>query len=243
MKRHVVAEALDGLAAHDPAALRSRRDLRRIHRFMGTRSILLRALDAFHWHATAPARPLRMLELGAGDGTLMLGVARSWTAPGNAVELTLLDRQFCVAAATLDDYAAAGWTTTACVADVASWIAGDVGQGGGDACWDLIVINLFLHHFRDGEVRVLLAAIAARTERLLACEPRRGWLALGASHLVGALGANRVTRQDAVLSVRAGFSDRELTALWPSTGAAWRLHEQRAGAFSHCFRAERCLPA
>jgi len=85
----------------------------------------------------------------------------------------------------------------------------------------------------------LLAAVATRTDRFFACEPRRDWLALAASHLVGAIGANAVTREDAVLSVHAGFRGDELSKSWPVHGAEWQLQEYSAGLFSHCFRAER----
>jgi hypothetical protein len=84
----------------------------------------------------------------------------------------------------------------------------------------------------------VLKAIAATTDELIACEPRRGWRALAGSHLVGVLGANAVTRTDAVLSVQAGFRERELTALWPRT-SDWSLQEEASGPFSHCFRATR----
>jgi hypothetical protein len=47
-----------------------------------------------------------------------------------------------------------------------------------------------------------------------------------------------VTRHDAVVSVRAGFADRELSALWPS-GMTWTLRERARGLFSHCFVASR----
>ena len=60
-----------------------------------------------------------------------------------------------------------------------------------------------------------------------------------ASRLVGALGANAVTREDAVLSVRAGFRGAELSALWPGDAAAWQLDEHAAAAFSHVLRAVR----
>ena len=40
MPRIVTAETLDALAEDGSAAQRSRRDLRRVHRIMGTRSIL-----------------------------------------------------------------------------------------------------------------------------------------------------------------------------------------------------------
>jgi hypothetical protein len=40
-----------------------------------------------------------------------------------------------------------------------------------------------------------------------------------------------------VLSVRAGFSGRELSALWPK--GDWLLEERHAGLFSHLFTARR----
>jgi hypothetical protein len=58
------------------------------------------------------------------------------------------------------------------------------------------------------------------------------------SHLVGLLGCNAVTRNDAVLSVHAGFRDAELTAAWPTAGA-WEIDEYPAGLFTHCFLAKR----
>jgi SAM-dependent MidA family methyltransferase len=77
-QRIVTAETLDHLAPSDPAALRSRRDLVRVHRAMATRSILLQAwTELMH---SCQSKPLRILEIGAGDGTLLLGVARALPA-------------------------------------------------------------------------------------------------------------------------------------------------------------------
>lgn len=230
--RSVDREALDALDAFDPVAMRSRRDLRRIHRVMRTRSMLVDGLAGLR--AARPGAVLRILELGAGDGTLMLGVARTW-AHRERVELVLLDRSPCVEAATISAYARAGWQATVCKADLAAWIAEDPAP----PRWDAIVANLFLHHFEDPELVALFAAVAGRTDLFFACEPRRGGLALTGSHLVGFLGANAVTRADAVLSVRAGFAGDELSRLWPARGSEWRLDEHRAGLFSHCFRAAR----
>jgi hypothetical protein len=236
MRRHVAPETLDGLAESDPLAMRSRRDLKRIHLAMRTRSIVLRGLRgiaASHRGAT----PLRVLELGAGDGTLMLGVAKAFAPTWPRVELTLLDRQDLVERATLERYAHYRWSARPAVLDVHEWVAG----AGAPATqhWDLVVANLFLHHFEGQPLVALLDAIASRTERFFACEPRRARLALLGSHLVGALGANAVTRADAVLSVHAGFCGSELTATWPTRGSAWKTREYSAGLFSHCFAAER----
>ncbi|MDB5731211.1 MAG: hypothetical protein JWQ03_1106 [Variovorax sp.] len=242
LPRTVGAETLDGLAEDDPRAMRSRRDLRRVHRAMGTRTIVARALRKMMAAPRDRAAPLRLLELGAGDGTLMLGVAGALAPHWPGVELTLLDRQALVQHATLERYATLGWRASVRVADVLDWAVAPLGDrlaNGGAAHWDLVVANLFLHHFEAAPLGVLLGSIAARSDHFFACEPRRAWLALVGSHLIGALGANAVTREDAVLSVHAGFTGHELSALWPREPQGWQLREHPAGLFSHCFGASR----
>ena len=249
MARVVAAEALDHLAPDDPEAMRSRRDLARVHRAMGTRSIIRGGWRALVSPPRAAA-PLRILELGAGDGTLLLGVARSLTPGWPRVQLSLLDRQDIVTPATLAGFAKLGWAAQVQVADVLAWAARpDVTSSelpspaspspSPSTRWDLITTSLFLHHFEDAELDLLLAAVAARCDRFHACEPGRSWLALAGSHLVGAIGANAVTRADAVLSVRAGFRHDEISARWPRAGVDWQLRESAAGLFSHCFSAHR----
>ncbi len=231
--RVVVAEVLDSLDADDPLALQSRRDLARVHLAMGSRRIIGRA-----WRALMPAgpvgAPLRILELGAGDGTLLLGVARHLQRAWPTVELTLLDGLELVSPSTLAAYAAMGWSARAEVADVRDWAA----AAATTPRWDLVTTTLFLHHFQGRQLGTLLAGIARHSQRFFACEPHRGWLALAGSHLVGALGANAVTRHDTVASVRAGFCHTEISALWPR-GTTWRCHEARTGLFSQTFSACR----
>lgn len=232
--RVVGTETLDHLAADDPVARRSRRDLVRVHRAMGTRSIVIRGWQALVSAERAKA-PLKMLELGAGDGTLLLGVARSLAPAWPQVQLTLLDRQDIVSATTLACFADLGWSATVEVADVLEWAArANVGPR-----WDLVTTVLFLHHFEGRQLDSILAGVAASANRFLACEPRRAWLSLAGSHLIGAIGANAVTRNDAVLSVHAGFRASEITAHWPRDRMDWQCREFSAGPFSHCFSARR----
>lgn len=242
LRRVVAPEVLDHLAAADPAARRSRRDLRRVHRAMGTCAIVARGWQAL-WPSRRVTGPLQILEIGAGDGTLLLGVARRLAPAWPAVQLTLLDRQDIVSAATQAAYAELGWTTRVEVTDVLDWVARGAaaapGSAAGAPTWDLITTTLFLHHFEGAQLDALLAAMASRSHRFFACEPRRAWPALAGSHLVGAIGANAVTRADAVSSVRAGFRGRELSQRWPGTDRAWHADEYAAGLFSHCFGARR----
>ena len=155
----------------------------------------------------------------------------------------MLDRQALVTADTIAAYAALGWHATSDVRDVFDWAEAARATSPATppevARFDLIVANLFLHHFEGPALGALLSAMALRGDRCLACEPRRSRTALLGSHLVGALGANAVTRQDAVLSVHAGFRGAELSSAWPQAVGAWQLNEYPAGLFSHCFVAQR----
>jgi SAM-dependent methyltransferase len=233
LPRVLEPETLDHLAPDDPVAMRSRRDLRRVNAFMGARGILERAL--MRALGDTGARPLRMLELGCGDGRLMLGVAQHRGARWPAVQLDLLDRQPIVDAATIAAYAAAGWQARPVVADVMDWAAAsDDGEH-----WDVVVANLFLHHFEGEALRQVLGGCVSRADALVACEPRRSRFALAASHLIFFLGANAVTRRDGVLSVRAGFVGSELSDAWPGGPGAWRADEYDDGLFTHCLSASR----
>ena len=230
LARIVRPETLDDLAENDPRAMRSRRDLQRVNRVMGTRGIVLRGLrQALAGHKQAT--PLRMLELGAGDGSLMLAIAHKLAPDWPDVDLTLLDRQRLVDEKTIAGFVKLGWRAKSLNVDVREWIAAPVTQH-----FDAIVTNLFLHHFDDGELPAMLHAIGERCDVFFACEPRRALVALAGSHLIGALLVNDVTREDAVLSVHAGFCDRELSARWPDAHR-WTLREYSAGLFSHCFSA------
>ena len=226
--RQVEAETLDHLPEDDPQAIRSRRDLRRINRIMGNLPILDALLGA-----SLSRPPSHIAELGAGDGSLLLRLAKRRSRDWPGVTLTLVDRQDLVSAHTRAAFADVGWTACTAAMDVFAWLERE-----GHPRYDAIVANLFVHHFQGDELTRLLHGIARITDCFVACEPRRARMALLGSHLVGALGANEVTRRDAVLSVRAGFRDRELSACWPEPDG-WRLGEADARLFSHTFAAVR----
>jgi hypothetical protein len=234
LPRRVEPEMLDLLPKADPRAIRSRQDLRRINRVMATRSILCRAIDV----ATRGRPPRRIIELGAGDGTLLLRLARRRAAQWPDVEATVVDRQDLIAAETRQGFTRLGWSLRVVARDVFDWL-----DETDPAPYDLVLANLFLHHFASEALRRLLAGIAGRSTAFVACEPRRATPALFGSHLVGLLGCNAVSRNDAVLSVHAGFRDAELTAAWPQKHSSkthcWQIDEYAAGLFSHCFLATR----
>jgi hypothetical protein len=176
-----------------------------------------------------PREARRVAEIGAGDGAFAARLAQRLRGTG---ELTLLDRQDIVGGATLEAIAQHGWKARAVQADVFDWLRDDATPR-----YDAIVANLFLHHFEPRRLAVLLELAAARARVFVACEPRRSGVAMLGSRLLGLAGCNDVTRHDAVVSVRAGFRDREISALWPIGG--WDTEESPRGLFSHCFIARR----
>jgi hypothetical protein len=232
--RQVEPEWLDELPADDSAARGSRRDLRRLNAWMGHAGILGRALAG--QMSLHPDSVLWLVELGAGDGTLMLKLARRWAPAWKGARVTLVDRLDLVSPRVVEGIRSLGWEIEVAQADVSDWLKGSKTKG---APAGVLMCNLFLHHFDGPELGRLFRAILDSQARVfLACEPHRSRLSLWGSRCLGLAGCNRVTRHDAVASVRAGFRQRELSSLWPGR-EGWNLTETKAGLFSHLFVASR----
>jgi len=227
--RCVEPEWLDELSPEDPRAIRSRRDMQRVNRWMQQVGIMQRALT----ESRGQIAPRVLLELGAGDGTFMLKLARRLTPHWKNVKVILLDRQNIVSHETREGFKALEWEVETTTADVIDFLEQAKYQA-----VDVITANLFLHHFQHEKLTQLLLQAARITDLFVACEPRRAALALTGSRLLWAIGCNQVSRHDAVVSVRAGFAGQELSTLWPEQ-VNWRLREQAAGLFTHCFVAQR----
>jgi hypothetical protein len=232
MYRIIEPELLDILPVVDQRAIGSRADLRRLNFIMGHVGILSRAARSRLVESSFRSQPLRMVELGAGDGTFLLRLAHRLAAMGVKAQATLLDRQNLVSAETGRAFSALSWSVESVTEDVFDWMEQPF------PAVDMMFANLFLHHFSNSSLRELLRQAAERTNLFIACEPRRSFLGLTVSRWLGLLGCNDVTRHDAVVSVRAGFADHELSTLWPADDK-WMLREQSAGLFSHCFIAKR----
>ena len=173
----------------------------------------LRRVNAIMGNARVIARHLgearRVADLGGGDGSLMRAVERKL---GRKLDVTIVDR---IAGLEVFEFLASPGKPL-----------------------DAIVANLFLHHLAEHDLRRLFCLAALRAPLFVACKPRRSRFALGASHLLGVIGCNDVTRHDAVISVRAGFSGAELSRVWPAA-QTWTLTEKLAPPFSHLFVARR----
>lgn len=227
--RRVEPEWLDSLPNEDPNAARSRRDLRRLNRLMGNAGILARVVSS----EASLARPRAILDIGGGDGTFMLALARRLVGRIPSAVVTIVDRHSGISDETSKIFSALGWNVVSVKADVLDFL-----DNADVTSTDLIIANLFLHHFSDTALAQLFGSAGAVAPLFVACEPHRAWFPMAVSRLLWAIGCNKVTQHDAPASVRAGFREKELSILWPRD-PRWHLQERRAGLFSHCFVARR----
>lgn len=208
VQRRVLPEHLDSLPHADPAALRSRRELLLINRIMGNAGWFVRELER------AVPGGERVLELGAGDGSLLRAArapggpaARKWQA------LDLLP-------------APADWPPEA------AWIQTDLFALSALPETEVLVANLFLHHFEKDQLRWIGDRVPACCRLILASEPARyAAHSLQGRVLSWVAGFGPVTRHDMQCSIEAGFRGMELPEWLGLSGWQVRVKSTLLGAY------------
>jgi SAM-dependent methyltransferase len=194
MLRAIQPEILDTLPPDDPAARKSRRELRFINHVMGN----------FRWFArtlAAVVRPgERVIEIGAGAGDLSDHLSRL----GLAVD----GLDVCPAPA--------GWPKGK------RWHQCDLRDFDGFDSYDVVLANLVLHHFSDDELAAVGERLRRHARAIVASEPERRlkWRLLCTvwSPLLGP-----VTRHDARVSIEAGFRGAEMARALGLEKGSWEI--------------------
>ena len=124
--RKLTPELLDHLPHDDPGAMRSRRDLRRINRFMGNETWITSVI---------PKRANHITEIGAGDGHLISKLSQQRPE----VEITAYDLA----------------PRPAHLPHSVKWIEGDLFSQEPPSHGGTLIANLFLHHFTDTQLETL----------------------------------------------------------------------------------------
>jgi hypothetical protein len=187
LHREVLPELLDSLPHEDPAVVRSRAELKLINRIMGNHRWLCREI------AARSASGGRVLELGAGEGGLhaeirerSAGAVWQWFA----VDLAPQPEE---------------WPPGAI------WHQGDLFQMAELPDAEVLVANLFLHHFHEPALRWIGEHLPEQCRMVLASEPLRSRRSLLQGQLFSKIAdLSWVTRHDMDRSIRAGFVNREL---------------------------------
>lgn len=147
---------------------------------------------------------LRILDVATGGGDIPLALWRKGQAAGLELEILGVD----ISERALE-FAASKCAT--CGSDV-RFEQRDILQNGLPEGFDVIVSSLFLHHLSDSHAGQLLTAAASATRHLvLINDLRRGRYGLTLAYFAGhVLSSSPVVRVDAVRSVRAAFTMREV---------------------------------
>lgn len=199
MQRVVEPEIIDELPPDHPDVVRSRADLKVINFLMGNERWIARQIRDF-----SEARKKGVIEIGAGEGTLLKRLAGAYPE----IPLTACDLA----------------PRPAELPERISWDQRDVFESLSSASGGILAANLFLHHFEEPE----LAGFHPHLEKFDAIcinEPFRSSYTLrNAQFLLPFVG--RATKHDMVVSIRAGFVPGELPRLLGLDSAKWRVREE-----------------
>jgi len=192
MRRRLIPELLDDDLGTPAEIAQSLADLRRINRWFGgtrTHVQLLRQVAR-----AGGSRRLSLLEVGAGSGDVPLAAQRTLSREGILLQVTLLDRR------------------GSHLPQERSSVAGDALRlPFGDGAFDVVSCSLLAHHFEPG-VLGLFAREALRVCRsaVLINDLVRSPLHLALVYCGLPLFRSRVTRHDAIASVRRSYTREEM---------------------------------
>jgi ubiquinone/menaquinone biosynthesis C-methylase UbiE len=189
--RHEIQDSLD--------------DLWRINRWLGGVSASLRLLEDFF--ARAGAHPVRVLDVGAGDSRLAGYLQGELRRRGLRAEFTVLDRR--------PSHLANGHKAGAPQPAVADALALPFADGS----FNVVMCNLFFHHFSDQRAEQLLRGMAdVASEAVMINDLERHRLPYLFIRYAPWFARSPITRHDAPASVRQAYTLSELASLAAAAG-------------------------
>lgn len=206
IKRIVSRELLDeGLVAPEelPAILD---DIWRINRWFGGISGSLKLLDRFFTRTGGHA--VRILDVGAGDGRLAAILRQQLKERSIESKFFVLDRQW--------SHISAGHASK----NGLNRVVGDAFDlPFRPASFEIVMCNLFLHHFSGQDARKVLGAMTSiATEAVLINDLDRRWLPYLIIRLAPLLVRTPAARRDGIASVRQAYTSPELIFLAKEAG-------------------------
>ncbi|HYG99131.1 MAG TPA: methyltransferase domain-containing protein [Terriglobales bacterium] len=200
MKRVVIPELLDSDLGSPDEVRTSLADLRRINRWFGgmstTRALVKRVVDR------TGRTKLSLLEVAAGSGDIPLATAHQLRKTGVDLEITLLDR----ATSHLDGFRP-------------SVAADALALPFRDESFDVISCALFAHHLEPLDLQIFITeTLRVSRVAVLINDLRRSALHLALIYAGMPLFRSRLTRHDAIASVRRAYTPHEIRTILHSSG-------------------------
>jgi ubiquinone/menaquinone biosynthesis C-methylase UbiE len=217
-------ELLDGPLDDRAALVGNLRDLARFNRHLGGVDLSARAIQAL-----APGTAgISILDVGTGGADIPLALIERGRAAGRLVRVTGVDdRPEVLEAATLAD------PRVTATGELTLHVADGRSLPFADGSFELAHASLLVHHLEPDAARRMLAEMArvARLGVVVNDLVRGRRTLLGAWLLSRVATRNRLTRNDAPLSVRRAYSFAELTALMAAAGL--QVERRFDGPFGH----------
>jgi 2-polyprenyl-3-methyl-5-hydroxy-6-metoxy-1,4-benzoquinol methylase len=204
-KRIYVQEMLDAGVGTDDDVSENLADLRFINRRLGGAGVVLDALERGLQGETPQA--LSLLDIGTGSADIPNAVSSRWRSAGIQSHIAALDlsgRNLRIARSRLG------------IEPGIELVQGDaMNLPFAPKSFDFVTASLFLHHFTESEIRVLLAGFV-RTARksVIVNDLARSFVPYYFFRLFGRLFTKSfLTRNDGAISVLRGFTGAELSEL------------------------------
>ena len=207
MKRVVTPELLDTDAGAPEEVEGSLQDLRWFNRYFGGVTTTTHLLAGVAERTRL--RKIGYLDIGSATGYGPAAAGQALAKRGVALETTLLDRA-------ISHFALNGEPPTAAA------VGGDALQlPFADGSFDVAGSSLFVHHLEPAEVvRFLNEALRVCIHAVITNDLRRSFLHLMAARAGAPVYRSRITRFDAVASVRRAYTPAEMGAMLEQTNAA-----------------------
>ncbi len=204
-------ELLDA-AGHDPVELNANfRDIQRVNQILGGTSTILRHLPRL-LDAVPRSRPATILDLATGSADIPLAISRWARRNGRQVSIVASDCSDAILAVARKQMRAHPDIT------IVNYDARAVPLP--DKAFDIVLCSLSLHHFSPNDaVQVLREMDRLARNGFILNDLRRGRLGYVAAWIASRLTTrNRLTRNDAPLSVMRAYTPEELSGLLHRAG-------------------------
>lgn len=203
-ERSTEPERLDSPTFGGVELKRALDDISTFNRWLGGHRSLIRAFERA-LHHVPKAGPLRVVDVGCGNGDGLRALAR-W-AEKKPLELELYGVDANPTIVNIARSESKGYAI--------NYVVGDAFGSELQALEpDVVVANQFFHHFTSPELHRYLPLLLRETRALVMCDLHRHTLAhLGFAVLARLVGASSIARDDGLVSIRRGFVRRDLQEL------------------------------